>query len=81
MTGLNSQLPRSEMPRTLNDLIARKDAPTPKAGFDLLHIVINGAVFHELLSLPLGRPVYTNNSAPVWLNLTKVSDSAVQATI
>jgi hypothetical protein len=46
MTGLNSQLPRSKMRRTLDDPIARKDVPTPKAWFDLLHIVINGAMFH-----------------------------------
>jgi hypothetical protein len=46
MTGLNSHLPRSKMRRTFDDPIASKDVPTPKAWFDLLHIVINGAMFH-----------------------------------
>jgi hypothetical protein len=49
MTGLNSQLPRSKMRLTFDDPIARKDVPTPKAWFDLLHIVINGAMFLDTL--------------------------------
>ena len=51
MTRLNRSLAGPEVGRALDGSIAGINNPTPKAGLDLPHVVLNGAMFHSECSL------------------------------
>ena len=46
--GRYCALPRAIMRRALNDLIPGENNPTPKARLNLLDIIINGAMLHDV---------------------------------
>ena len=50
LTGFDRPFAGAEFCRSLNDPVAGINVPAQKAGFDLLHIIINGAMVH--FSLP-----------------------------
>jgi hypothetical protein len=55
--GLHGLFAGPEDERTLDRSPGRLDDPTPQAGLLLLHVVVDGAMLHELTAMPqVARP-------------------------
>jgi hypothetical protein len=52
LTGCDGSFAGAEFCRSLNLPIAGKYVPVPKAGFDFLNVIIDGAMLHSIRSLP-----------------------------
>lgn len=55
VAGFDSKFPRAVLRQSLYLAVAGIDIPAPAARLELLHVVINGAMFHCVRSLPKER--------------------------